>query len=151
MEWKEVEERLIRLLGPNYYNYPQCMEWNIKIMNENKDYVVVTAISMYRMRYVMHKNDLTISSPGIKTTLTSGDTTAIEIAMDAVTMNECEEFSQEHVGEYIIDTMEMSEDNVLELYDKENDYLSEWTKEKKLVHIRGLRAIGSERSPRAGE
>ena len=106
-------------------------------MNENKDYVVVTAISMYRMRYVMHKNDLTISSPGIKTTLTSGDTTEIEIAMDAVTMNECEEFSQEHVGEYIIDTMEMSEDNVLELYDKENDYLNEWTKEKKLEHIRG--------------
>ena len=32
MEWKEVEETLIRLLGPNYYNYPQCMEWNIKIM-----------------------------------------------------------------------------------------------------------------------
>ena len=105
-------------------------------MNENKDYVVVTAISMYRMRYVMHKNDLTISSPGIKTTLTSGDTTAIEIAKDAVTMNEREEFSQEHVGEYIVDTMEMNEETVLELYDKENDYLSEWSKEKKLAHIR---------------
>jgi hypothetical protein len=32
MEWKEVEETLMRLLGPNYVNYPQCVEWNIKIM-----------------------------------------------------------------------------------------------------------------------
>ena len=104
-------------------------------MNENKDYVVVTAISMYRMRYVMHRDDLTISSPGIKTTLT-GNTTAIEIAKDTVTMNEREEFSQEHVGEYIIDTVEMNEADMLELFDKENDYLSEWSKEKKLAHIR---------------
>jgi len=32
IEWEEIEERLIRLLGPNYFNYPQCVEWNIKIM-----------------------------------------------------------------------------------------------------------------------
>jgi len=32
MEWEEVEERLIRLLGANYSNYPQCAEWNIKVM-----------------------------------------------------------------------------------------------------------------------
>ena len=25
-------KRLIRLLGPNYSNYPQCVEWNIKVM-----------------------------------------------------------------------------------------------------------------------
>ena len=32
MEWKEIEERLIQLLGPNYFNYPQCVELNIMIM-----------------------------------------------------------------------------------------------------------------------
>ena len=32
MEWEEVEKNLIRLLGPNYFNYPQCMKWNIMIM-----------------------------------------------------------------------------------------------------------------------
>ena len=32
MEWKEVEKNLIRLLGANYFNYPQCVEWNIMIM-----------------------------------------------------------------------------------------------------------------------
>ena len=32
MKWKDVEERLIRLLGPNYFNYPECVEWNIRVM-----------------------------------------------------------------------------------------------------------------------
>ena len=32
MEWEEVEKTLIRILGPNYFNYPQCVEWNIKVM-----------------------------------------------------------------------------------------------------------------------
>jgi len=32
MEWKKVEKELIRLLGANYFNYPQCVDYNIKIM-----------------------------------------------------------------------------------------------------------------------
>ena len=32
MEWKEVEQNLIRLLGANYCNYPTCVEWNIRVM-----------------------------------------------------------------------------------------------------------------------
>ena len=32
MEWEEVEERLIRLIGANYDQYPKCVEWNIKLM-----------------------------------------------------------------------------------------------------------------------
>jgi|TARA_Y100000034_G_scaffold85195_1_gene102206 hypothetical protein len=32
MEWKEVEERLIRLIGANYLSYPKCVEWNIRVM-----------------------------------------------------------------------------------------------------------------------
>ena len=27
-----MEKNLIRLLGPNYSNYPKCVEWNIKVM-----------------------------------------------------------------------------------------------------------------------
>ena len=27
-----MEKNLIRLLGPNYFNYPKCVEWNIKVM-----------------------------------------------------------------------------------------------------------------------
>ena len=68
------------------------MDFEIK---RAKDYVVVTAISSYRMRYVMHRDDLTLSSPGIKTTLT-GNTTAIEIAQDAA--NLCTKYLKPPMG-----------------------------------------------------
>ena len=32
MEWENVKKNLKRLLGPNYANYPKCVEWNIKVM-----------------------------------------------------------------------------------------------------------------------
>ena len=32
MDWKEVEQRLIELIGQNYHNYPACVEWNLKVM-----------------------------------------------------------------------------------------------------------------------
>ena len=32
MDWKDIEERLIERIGPNYHNYPKSVEWNIKVM-----------------------------------------------------------------------------------------------------------------------
>ena len=94
-----------------------------------KDYVVVTCISTYRMRYVMHRDDLQKKNP-------DRPVNDIEWANDIVTMDGCEEFSQEHMGEYIVDTVKMSEDDMLELFDKDNDYLSEWSKDQKLNLVR---------------
>ena len=99
-----------------------------------RDYIVVTAISAQRMRYVMHKDDLTVASPGIKTTLTGGAQSMIKVAHSAV--DECEEFSQENVGEFIIDTYEATEDDMLKLFDEENDQWAGWAKEKKLEWVR---------------
>ncbi len=96
---------------------------------EDKDYVVVTAISSYRMRYVMHKDDLQKLNP-------SEPVNAIEWANDTVTAEECGEFSQEHMGEYIVETVEMNEEDMLELFDKDNDYLREWTKDQKVAMVR---------------
>ena len=92
---------------------------------EEKDYVVVTCISSFRIRYVMHKDDLPKKHG-----------TAIEWAEDTVTMEECEEFSQKHMGEYIIDTVKMNEKDMLELFDKDNDYLSKWTTDQKIAMVR---------------
>ena len=50
---------------------------------KNKDYVVVTALSSYRMRYVMHRDDLQKFNP-------LDPVNAIEWANDTVNMNECE-------------------------------------------------------------
>ena len=96
---------------------------------KNKDYVVVTALSSYRMRYVMHRDDLQKFNP-------LDPVNAIEWANDTVTMDECEEFSQEHMGEYIVDTVEMDEEDMLELFDRDNTYLGSWTKDQKVAMVR---------------
>jgi hypothetical protein len=103
----------------------------MKIGNKmkNKDYVVVTALSSYRMRYVMHRDDLQKFNP-------LDPVNAIEWANDTVTMDECEEFSQEHMGEYIVDTVEMDEEDMLELFDRDNTYLGSWTKDQKVAMVR---------------
>jgi hypothetical protein len=53
-----------------------------------------------------------------------------------VTAEECEEFSQEHMGEYIVETVEMNEEDMLTLFDKDNDYLRKWTKDQKVAMVR---------------
>jgi hypothetical protein len=40
------------------------------------------------------------------------------------------------MGEYIVDTVEMNEEDMLELFDKDNDYLREWTKDQKIEWVR---------------
>tara|TARA_R110000803_G_scaffold35848_2_gene77278 strand:+ start:113 stop:511 length:399 start_codon:yes stop_codon:yes gene_type:complete len=96
---------------------------------KDKDYVVVTAISSYRMRYVMHRDDL-------QTLALNGPVSIIDRANDTVTMEECEEFSQAHMGEYIVDTVEMDEADMLALFDKDNDYLREWSNDQKVAVVR---------------
>ena len=92
-----------------------------------EQYVVVTAISSHRMRYAVpmselqKMNDAYIVKP--------------EWALDAVTMQEVKEFSQDHLGEQICDMDVLDETEILELFDKDNDYLSMWPKEQKLKWI----------------
>ena len=95
----------------------------------SKDYVVVTCISSYRMRYVMHKDDLQKLN-------TEKQVNGIEWAKDTVTCEECDEFSQEHMGEYIVDTAIIDEQEMLELFDKENHYLKDWSKEQKIEWVK---------------
>ena len=34
----ELEQHLIRLIGPGYINYPICVEWNIKMLKYLKEH-----------------------------------------------------------------------------------------------------------------
>ena len=95
----------------------------------NKDYVVVTAIASHRMRYVMHHDDLQKQNFEVPVD-------NVEWANDTVSLGECEEFSQEYMGEYIVDSVEMNEDDMLDLFDKDNEYLSAWTKDQKIELVR---------------
>ena len=95
----------------------------------DKDYVVVTTITSHRIRYVMHRDDLQKLNPDLPVD-------SVEWANDTVSSEECDEFSQEYMGEYIVDTVEMNEDDMLDLFDKDNDYLSAWTKDQKIELVR---------------
>jgi len=97
----------------------------------NERYVVVTAVSQFRQRYAIPVSALQGMSPDVKL----DDKTLIEYANDSVTCEEVNEFSQSWMGEQIVDTFILDEPRVLQLFDRDNDYLKEWTKEKKLEHI----------------
>jgi hypothetical protein len=84
-------------------------------MSEEK-YVMVTTISTHRMKYCVRMSDLQAENP---------DAVAVpEWALDAVTAEDIEEFSQKWLGEVICDHRMMSEQEVLEMFDDENPYLA---------------------------
>jgi len=97
---------------------------------KTKRYAVVTAVSAHRMRYVVPLDQLQAMNPDKEV--------EPEWLADAVTMQEVEDFSQEWLGEQIIDVNVVSEDKMLEMFDKDNPYLEEWTKEKKISWVRKL-------------
>lgn len=98
----------------------------------SNDYVVVTCISTHRMRYVMHKDDLRKLNTDVEPT----EKDLVDWAQDTVTCQECEEFSQEWLGEQIVDTYECTEDRMLRLFDRDNDYLKGWARDYKIEHVR---------------
>jgi len=93
----------------------------------DEKYVVVTAISQFKMRYVVPMSELQKDNP---------DAPVDPLwALDGVTCNDYEEFSQDHLGEVITDWCVENEEQILERFDRENDYLAGWTKEQKLKNI----------------
>ena len=53
-------------------------------------------------------------------------------ALDTVTLNEAKEFSQEHLGETIVSHRVVSFEEALVLCDKDNEYCSAWSSDKKM-------------------
>ena len=96
-------------------------------------YVVVTTVSTHRMRYAIPMSELQKLNPEID--ITDNPAIQIEWAQDAVTMEEAKDFSQDHLGEQIVDTFILDEERVLQLFDRDNVYLKSWTKEQKLKYI----------------
>jgi hypothetical protein len=59
--------------------------------------------------------------------------------MDTVTMQEAEEFSQDHLGENISRVTEISEEEYMTLFDKDNGYLKNWKPEQKTRFIHDVK------------
>ena len=99
-------------------------------------YVIVTAISSYRMRYCIPVDEL--QELNVEVPIEGRE---IEWAEDCVTCNEVVEFSQKHIGETIIDSEILTEEQILEKFDADNDYLKGWTREKKIQYVRNWKNI----------
>lgn len=85
----------------------------------SKEYVVVTTIQTFRHRYVVPMDKLQEMNTDYQVDP--------KWALDCVTMQEVKEFSQQHLGEQIIDSAVISEEEVLELFKSDNPYLNSWT------------------------
>ena len=91
------------------------MKATTKVITPNTEWVLVDAVSMFRIRYM-------VEVPVGKA----------EWALDTVTMNEAKEFSQEHLGETIVSHRVVSKEEALVQFDTDNDYLKSWTSEHKI-------------------
>jgi hypothetical protein len=83
--------------------------WSIVKQEKPKvktEYVLVEAVSTFRMRYV-------VEVPVGKSPW----------ALDTVTMEEAKEFSQQHLGETIVSHRVIDRDEVIRLCDEDNDYM----------------------------
>ena len=86
-----------------------------KQKTEETEWVLVEALSQFRERYM-------VEVPKGKAAW----------ALDTVTLNQAQEFSQEHLGEVIVSHRVVSFDEAMKLCDKDNHYCSAWSDEKKV-------------------
>lgn len=99
-------------------------------------YAYVTTISTFKLRYVVPEDKLKQLNAEHNAT----DAELVDRLKDQVTMENVEQFSQFHVGEQIIEIEGgiLTEDEMLELFDRENDYLADWDREKKIELVRNF-------------
>lgn len=81
----------------------------------NTEWVLVETVTSFRHRYM-------VEVPLGKS----------EYALDTVVMNEAKEFSQKYLDETIVSHRVVSEKEALKMCDTDNDYVSVWTKNKKI-------------------
>jgi hypothetical protein len=89
---------------------------------EKKLYLVET-VSMFRMRYVIEAREESHAT----------DEFVMEIGKESF-----KEFSQVHMDEVIVSTRELSAQDYLELFDKDNHYLKSWDIAKKMESINSI-------------
>lgn len=92
-----------------------------------KEYIVCTTISSFKLSYFVPVDSLDTECCDAETAI-----------KDAVTCGDIDEVSQEYLGETIVDIIHMSEAELLEKFDREIDYLRDWSKEKKLSWVLGF-------------
>ena len=90
---------------------------------EKTQYVLVETISQFRERYV-------VEVPTGKYMLNDEVRDKSEWALDTVTMEEAKEFTQKHLGETIFSHRVVSEDEIMDIFRKDEPYFKDWDKEQ---------------------
>ena len=90
----------------------------------SKEYVLVTTISHFRLKYAIPREDFEALGYGEPV-----DTTALSTY---ISDGNVKEFSQLHLGEQVCDVAVYSEEDAIELFDLDNDYLAKWPTAQKI-------------------
>jgi hypothetical protein len=77
---------------------------------------LVEALSQYRMVYVVEAD-------------------CVEHAEDSVHLGDATEFGQMHLGEMVVSSRQVTDEECIRVHDELNDYLKEWTPEQKLSRV----------------
>ena len=90
--------------------------WTIR---KKRKFVLVECIDTFRKRYVVEIPE-------------DAKCDSITYARDSVAMEECVEFSQQYLGETIVSSREITEEEIIRMCDNDNEYAREWDIEKKI-------------------
>lgn len=93
-------------------------------------YMLVEAISQYRMRYCVEVPDDVGEEKYLEDGTRTFPVTYAQYAEDTVTVEEAKEFSQLHLGEVISSTREVTLEDAIALYREDNPYLASWSDEQ---------------------
>jgi hypothetical protein len=97
-----------------------------------KKYVKVDCVSTFRQTYMIPWDGLQETNPDVEL----NDKLAEEWASDTVVSEECNEFSQKYLGEHISSIDIITEDEMIEAFDRDNPLLiSEWSRERKIAYV----------------
>ena len=88
-------------------------------------YVLVNALSQFRVRYVVEVPDDVGEEMYFKDGTRSFPCTPEEYASDTVVCEEAKEFTQEHLGETIFEAREVTLEEAIELYRKDEPVIGE--------------------------
>ena len=112
---------------------------------KDERYVVVTTVSQFRQRYSIPLSELQALNPEID--IMNDPAQQISWANDSVSMEEVKEFSQYYMGESIIDTFILDEPRIKLMFDRDNDYLADWSDEKKMNFIKDWKEVKDIKEP----
>jgi len=86
--------------------------------------VMVDTISSFRVRYAIRLEDHEPAYYALDT-----------VVFEEHNPDKLKEFSQEHLGYHISNHRVIDEEEYLRIFDEDNDYLKEWSRERKLALI----------------